>query len=127
MKALNILIIEDNKDHLYFIKKALNSKKYKLKIIEDGTVAYNYLLNPDIPPDIVLLDQYLPNMRGCEILEKLGSKKERYKFIFMSVDNSSDAFYHAKKLGCITCIEKGANIIHELPKVVEQVSKLVLP
>lgn len=123
MKVLNILIIEDNKDHLYFIKKALNSKKYKLKIIEDGEAAYNYLLNPDTPPDIVLLDQYLPNMRGYEILKKLGAKKEAYKFIFMSVDNSSDSFYTAKKLGCIDCIEKGADILEILPKTVEKVLK----
>jgi len=123
---INILVIEDNKDHLFFIKKALEKSNYKLTIINDGEKAYNYLLNPIQPVDIVLLDQYLPNMRGYEILEKLGHKKEAFKFIFMSVDNSSDSFYIAKKLGCIACIEKGANILHELPKVIEQVSKIVL-
>lgn len=126
MKTLNILIIEDNKDHLYFIKKALDSKKYTLKIIEDGQEAYNYLLNPDTKPDIVLLDQYLPNMKGYEILKKLGSKKEEYKFIFMSVDNSSDSFYTAKKLGCIDCIEKGGDILEVIPNAVEKASKVIL-
>ncbi|MCF6212918.1 MAG: response regulator [Flavobacteriaceae bacterium] len=106
MKKANILIIEDNKDHLYFIKKGLGTEKYTLNIITDGLEAYQYLLNPKIVPNIVLLDQYLPNMGGFEILEKLGNKKNDYHIIFISVDNAALTIEKALKYGAIDFIVK---------------------
>jgi two-component system phosphoglycerate transport system response regulator PgtA len=121
---INILVIEDNKDHLFFIKKALASEKYNLKIITDGATAYNYLLNPTQLVDIVLLDQYLPNMHGLEILKKLQPLKPPYRIIFMSVDNSLDTKYEALKLGALNFVSKEASIGADLLKSIEALTQL---
>jgi DNA-binding response OmpR family regulator len=116
---INILVIEDNKDHLFFIKKALEKGNFKLTIIDDGTAAYNYLLMPTQPVDIVLLDQYLPNMSGLEILKKLQPLKLSYRIIFMSVDNSLDTKYIALKLGALDFVAKEASLGSDLLKSIE--------
>jgi len=121
---INILVVEDNKDHLFFIKKALEKGNYKLTIINDGEKAYNYLLNPTQPVDIVLLDQYLPNMHGLEILKKLQSLKLPYRIIFMSVDNSLDTESTALKLGAIDFIAKEASLGADLLKSIEALTQL---
>jgi len=123
-KKTNILVVEDNQDHLYFIKKALVPEKYNLKIITDGTAAYNYLLNPDIVLDIVLLDQYLPNMNGLKILKKLQPLKLPYRIIFMSVDNSLDTKNEALKLGAIDFVAKEASLGDDLLKSIEALTQL---
>ncbi len=124
MKALNILIIEDNQDHLYFIKKAFEKGNYKLTLKKDGKEAYNYLLNPSQPIDIVLLDQYLPNMNGLEILKKIQPLKLPYRIIFMSVDNSINTKSEAFILGAVDFVVKEATLGEDLLKSIEAITQL---
>jgi CheY-like chemotaxis protein len=113
-----ILVIEDNEDHLYFIKKALSSKDYTIKIIEDGEKAYQYLKNPQIKPNLVILDMFLPNKTGVEILKKLKNLNILYPIIFMSVDNETDVVKAAKDYGVIDYLTKDGDFLNLLEKKV---------
>jgi PAS domain S-box-containing protein len=123
-KAINILIVEDNEDDLHFIKKALSSELYQLKCIDSGIDAYNYLQNPEIVPDIILLDYQLPGMNGIEIIEKINKHKNSYSFIFLSIDNTIEIVVKAMKAGALDFIVKSTDLINELPPKVQKVYEI---
>lgn len=123
-EKIKVLIIEDNEDDLFFIKKALSDDNYILYELTSGTDAYNYLLNPKIIPDIVLIDNHLPGMNGIEILEKLGEKKHGYSFIFLTVDKTIETVVKAMKAGAMDFIVKSANISEELSEKIEKLYEI---
>jgi PAS domain S-box-containing protein len=120
-KAINILIVEDNEDDLYFIKKALSHEDYQLMNIPSGIDAYNYLLNPEIVPDIILLDYQLPGMNGIEIIEKISKHKNSYSFIFLTIDNTIETVVKAMKAGALDFIVKSTDLKKELQQKIQKV------
>lgn len=122
--TINILIVEDSEDDLYFIKKALSEDLYNLKTISSGSDAYNYLLNPEIKPDIVLLDYKLPGMNGIEILEKINKQDTPYSFIFLTIDNTIETVVKAMKEGALDFIVKSTGLKNELPQKVKKVYEI---
>ncbi len=71
---MNILLIEDTKSHSDFILSILMQNNHKVKLLVDGKLAINYLLKPDVYPDVVIADNFLPGMTGLEIIEFFVSK-----------------------------------------------------
>ncbi len=124
LKKTNILIIEDNEDDLFFIKKSIANKGYKLHEITSGTEAFDYLLNPDILPDIILMDNKLPGMDGIEIITKLKNHDKLYCFIFLTIDNTLDTVVKAMKAGALDFIVKSENLKAELPGKIEKVLEI---
>ncbi len=120
-KKVNILIVEDNEDDIFFIKKVLPSEKYSVKIISNGAEAFNYLSAENKPESIVLLDNRLPEMNGLEILEKLQDKRHNYAFIFLTVDNQIETVVKAMKSGALDFIVKSTNLENVLPEKIEKV------
>lgn len=123
-KAINILIVEDSEDDLFFIKKALSDKLYKTQSITSGIEAYNYLLNPEIEPDIVLLDYKLPGMSGIEVLESINKQENLYSFIFLTIDNKIDTVVKAMKAGALDFIVKTPDLKNELPAKIDKVLEI---
>lgn len=124
IEIINILIVEDNEDDLFFIKKALSNKRYNLNCIMSGIDAYDYLLNPSIQPEIVLLDNKLPGMDGLEILDKINKTSNDYSFIFLTVDNTIETVVQAMKAGALDFIVKTTNLKNELPEKIEKVYEI---
>ncbi|MBB6482151.1 response regulator [Spirochaeta isovalerica] len=123
---IEILIVEDNQDDLFFIEKALQSSKYRTKVISSGLEAYTYLNEGTGSPDIVLLDYRLPGMDGLEILDALGRKDRDYSFIFLSVDSSIGTVVEAMKRGALDFIVKSETLKKELPSKIDKVYDLHL-
>jgi len=105
-EEINILIVEDSEDDLFFIKKALSDKRYKFTIITSGIEAYKYLSKPETMPDIVLLDYMLPGMNGIEILENLDLQTCFCSFIFLTIDKTIETVVKAMKAGAMDFIVK---------------------
>jgi len=122
---INILIVEDNEDHLFFIKKALSDENYALQHIVSGTEAYNYLLNPKIKPDVVLLDNHLPGMSGLEILKKLGAKTKDYGFIVTTVDKDPEIIVDSMRAGALDFSPKTPEYFYILPQRIDKVYRIL--
>ena len=83
MDAVDVVIVEDNRNDVAMILDALQESKINVKtlILKDGAEAVNYLLNPASKfisekmqlPRLVLLDLKLPKINGLEVLRKLKS------------------------------------------------------
>ncbi|MEI6628409.1 MAG: helix-turn-helix domain-containing protein, partial [Alphaproteobacteria bacterium] len=76
--VFSILLVEDNVNDEFLLRKALSDfpKKLNIYTINDGFAATNFLndinsgLEHDLPkPDLIFLDLHLPLMRGLDILK----------------------------------------------------------
>lgn len=75
LKAVEILLVEDNPVDVLMTKRALEEAKVfnRLHVVEDGEDAMDFLYQEgkytDVPrPDLILLDLNLPKKSGREIL-----------------------------------------------------------
>jgi two-component sensor histidine kinase len=123
-QRLEILLVEDNQDHAYFIKRKLNNEKYNVTRIADGKEAFDYMMNPPGPLHVVLLDYYLPSMDGMEILKKTAEMGKDYAFIFLTVDNSVHTAVEAMKSGAMDFLPKTPQFFDGLPAMIEKVYAL---
>jgi len=64
-----ILAVDDNKQNLGVLTKALTAEKYEIITATDGPTALN-LIESD-SPDLILLDVVMPGMSGYEVCEKI--------------------------------------------------------
>ena len=65
----HILIIEDDKVILKFIKLALETNGYQVSGTEQGSIGLNIVLNQD--PDLILLDLGLPDIDGMQVIDEV--------------------------------------------------------
>ena len=76
MKAIHILLVEDNEGDILLTKEALEDARIyiNLSVVKDGKEAMDFLgkkdkyFNADLP-DIILLDVNLPKKNGHEVLK----------------------------------------------------------
>ncbi|MFZ7114155.1 MAG: response regulator [Bacteroidota bacterium] len=83
MKAVDILLVEDNPGDVRLTQEALNEGRIanKLHVVNDGVEAIEFLSKTGkhrnaIIPDLILLDLNLPKMNGFEVLEKIKNDPE---------------------------------------------------
>ena len=75
MKALRVLLVEDDEDHVFLVRRALADlpgAKVTVEVAGDGEQAVERLararFTPGGPPQLVLLDLKMPRMDGLEVL-----------------------------------------------------------
>ena len=80
MKMIDILLVEDNPDHVILTKRVLEDNKVsnKVYVCSDGAEALDFVYRKakysDAPrPGLILLDVKLPRVDGFEVLKKLKS------------------------------------------------------
>ena len=108
-----ILLVEDNDDDVQLTLRAFRKSDLvsTVTVVRDGVEAFEYLLatgeyasrNPDVLPDLVLLDIKLPRVDGVQVLERLRSHP-RTKLIPIVILTSS-----TEPKDLLTCYTLGAN------------------
>lgn len=83
---MRILIIEDEEDLVYALKKGLNKLGYIVDTIDDGREGLELFHINEY--DLVVLDLNLPSMDGLEILSKIRENNEECKIIILSARSS---------------------------------------
>jgi CheY-like chemotaxis protein len=72
-QAMEVLIIDDDVDDLKFVKKMIETEsRIHPTLAQGGKVALDILKN--LTPDLIVLDLFMPDMNGFEILEKFKSE-----------------------------------------------------
>jgi two-component system response regulator len=79
--AIDVLLVEDNRDDAEFTLRALRKANAGLRVqlVEDGVAALEFLFRTgqfagqgsDRPPRLVLLDLNLPKLDGTEVLRRM--------------------------------------------------------
>jgi len=96
---LRILIVEDEKDLAFGIKKGLESQYYTTDVVTDGESALEIIeLNSY---DLIILDLNLPKLDGISILERIRKYDNYIKILILSARGDVD--------DKVEGLEKGAN------------------
>ena len=80
-----IMLVDDNLDLLYSVKKGLESlSKYEVVTVESGKKCLNLLKS--MKPDLILLDIMMPSMDGWDVCAKIKSDKktENIPIVFLT-------------------------------------------
>ena len=114
--ALNIVLIDDNKDHAKILQWALRKtgRRDEFMYFEDGTSALEYLKSlmqqNGRRPDLIFLDLNLPKLDGREVLRHL-KEEESTRIIPVIVVSSSEReedVRRAYELGASSYVSKSA-------------------
>jgi two-component system, response regulator len=78
VRALRVLLVEDDDDHVFLVRRALDGlpdARVLLEVAADGEQALERLTRarfaPGGPPQLVLLDLKMPRMDGLEVLRRI--------------------------------------------------------
>lgn len=109
-----ILLVEDEKELALVTKDYFKKNGYKVRIIEDGKEAFDYLmLNPI---KLLILDIMLPGVDGLTICEEI-RKKSNIPIIIISAKTGEDARIIGIELGADDYIEKPYSVKELLVRV----------
>lgn len=104
MKPLKILVIDDEQLIRWSFDKQLSSRGYKVFSAADGEEGLKlFELNE---PEIVFIDNRLPNIQGLEVIPRIKSMREDTHIIFMTAYGSIETAVKAMKLGASDYINK---------------------
>lgn len=100
MSKARILIVDDEKNILSTLRKALELYEYEIDEAGDGTKACELIRQNHY--DCILLDMRLPDIDGLEILRRLSPPN----VIMITAHGTVDNAVEAMKLGCADFIRK---------------------
>ena len=97
-----IMIVDDEEDQLYTVKKTLEYAKEKYEIItfNSGINCLQYLKNNN-NPDLILLDIMMPEMTGWELYDKIkeNDKWRNIPIVFLTARTDETAEKAGKFFG----------------------------
>ena len=102
----NILIADDDRTNMMFLKKGVKNLPYNFIFVDDGTQALEAMLDQSF--DLFLLDVFMPGLTGFEVIENY--KKERpdsdIPFLFLTGNDDKEAILNGFNLGAVDYITK---------------------
>lgn len=120
MAKERILIVDDEKNIVSSLQGILSDEGYDIVTAEDGLDALE-MVHSD-PPDLVLLDIWIPGMDGIEVLQAIKTYHPEIEVLVMSGHGTIDTAVKATKLGAYDFIEKPFSL-NQLVLSVEQALK----
>jgi two-component system alkaline phosphatase synthesis response regulator PhoP len=121
-----ILIADDEKDILEFLKYTFESNGFIVETALDGIQAIK--LSKTFEPDIFLLDIMMPNLEGTSVCEYL-RKTEEYKntpIVFLTAQNNEEMEVNAFSVGADDFIAKPIKPKALLVRINKILSKYIL-
>jgi DNA-binding NtrC family response regulator len=103
-----ILIIEDEKLIRWALEQHLMKQGYQVATAESAEKGL--LLLTEDAPDLLLLDNCLPDMTGIQLLEKLHVREQRFKVIMITAYDMAETAVNAMNLGAYEYISKPFNL-----------------
>ena len=100
----NILIIDDEPGIRAVLRDCLEDENYAVFLAEDGYKGLSLLENEHI--DLVILDVWLPNMGGIDVLEKIREQYVDVEVIMISGHANINLAVKAVKMGAFDFLEK---------------------
>ena len=103
--ANHILIVDDEPAILDTLSGILQDEGYEVSSAKDGQEALK-LVRTEPPPDLVLLDIWMPDLDGIETLRRMMEMRPYPMVVMMSGHGSIESAVKAIKLGAYDYIEK---------------------
>lgn len=127
-REFNILLCEDNEDHIFLTKRAISQAKddvdFKISVARDGSEALEKLKRSkegkeEPRPDLIILDLAMPRIDGFEVLERLKSDKDLriIPVVVLTASTNEDDVIKAYSLGGNSYISKPLRFEDFLEKI----------
>lgn len=101
---MHILIVEDEKGIVDFLKQGLEEENYTISTAYDGTEGLKKAL--ELPIDLVLLDWMLPKMQGIDVCKNIRLEKNNLPIIFLTAKDTVQETIEGLKAGANDYIKK---------------------
>lgn len=102
MSKADVLIIDDEKNILLTLKKALTGADYSVETATSGETGLE--MAEEVDPEVVLLDLKLPGMNGLEVLRQL--EDHRANVIMITGHGSVETAVESLKSGAVDYLRK---------------------
>jgi DNA-binding NtrC family response regulator len=99
-----ILLVDDDRDFCMLLESILDDKKFTIHSVHNLQEAIKLL--PEIKPDIILLDNLLPDGKGIDSLDEIFALAPFAQVIMVSGDNNSRIRLRAVEHGVTRFISK---------------------
>ncbi len=110
-----LLIIDDEPAILQTLKDALEDEHYRIITLSEAQRAIECV--GDLVPDVILLDIFMPNCNGLDLLEQIKKEFPQQKVIIISGYGNIAIALDAIKKGAVDFIEKPLNLDEILSKI----------
>jgi two-component system alkaline phosphatase synthesis response regulator PhoP len=110
-----ILVVDDEKDILEFLKYNLEAKKYIVETEQDGISALRKLKT--FKPSLIILDVMMPRLNGVETCEKIRKDPTLDNVIILFLSARSEEFTQ------VACYDAGADDFIEKPIKIKLIIK----
>lgn len=101
---MHILIIEDEKGIVDFLKQGLEEENYTISTANDGVEGLKKAL--ELPVDLILLDWMLPKMQGLEVCKNIRIENASIPIIFLTAKDTVQETIEGLKAGANDYIKK---------------------
>jgi len=101
---MHILIVEDEKGIVDFLKQGLEEENYTISTAYDGADGLKKAL--ELPLDLVLLDWMLPKMQGIDVCKNIRLEKNNLPIIFLTAKDTVQETIEGLKAGANDYIKK---------------------
>ena len=99
-----ILVIDDEPGIRAVLKDVFEDEKYKVHLAEDGFKGLSLLDSETV--DLVILDVWLPNMGGIDVLKRIKAEHSETEVIIISGHANINLAVQAVKMGAFDFLEK---------------------
>ncbi|MCL6097188.1 MAG: sigma-54 dependent transcriptional regulator [Bacteroidetes bacterium] len=117
MRSETILVVDDEKLIRWSLKQ--NLQKESFNVLEAESVKIGLELVSESEPDLIILDQRLPDGTGIEFIQKLREMSFDNPIVMLSAVDTSNVAVQAMKLGAFDYVTKPVNF-DELKVVIEK-------
>jgi two-component system sensor histidine kinase/response regulator len=120
---ITILVVDDTPSNLQALFDLLITQGYRLREARDGHTALNMILS-GAPPDLILLDIYMPDMDGYEVCRRLkaNARTRDIPVMFISALSDTDNIVKGFEVGGVDYITKPFQFREVLARVASQLT-----
>ena len=104
VRAIRVLVVEDNPGHRAQIEGELRDRGYEVSSVSTGEEGLKKVETELV--DLAVLDLNLPGKNGLEVLKKLGEIAPSIRGIMWTAEGSGEAGFRAKEARAFAYIEK---------------------
>jgi DNA-binding response OmpR family regulator len=101
---MHILIVEDEKGIVDFLKQGLEEENYTVSTASDGIEGLKKAL--ELPVDLILLDWMLPKMQGIEVCRNIRKENTTIPILFLTAKDTVQETIEGLKAGANDYIKK---------------------
>lgn len=118
-----LLLVDDEKDVLFFLKTFFQAKDFEVHTAESGEEAVEKV--KEVRPHIVLMDIIMPGMGGIEALKAIKAIDSTVGVIMATAVHDNDIARQAVELGAYDYVTKPFNLNYMETTVLIKLMKMV--